>query len=229
MKRIFNLKVWTVCYVVCLCINTTVFAGERVINVKSYRLSLDEMTKIALKNNFDIQLTKYDTWIARTERQAARSIYDTIFEAQVEYRNDQQKRTSTILGTKTVDNDYNVGLSKKLPSGITLSVDLDNNRNFNNARFATSPLTHDSTLGVTVEQDLGRNFLGIQDRGDIKITLIDIQNTEFTTLDKIEKSIAAVQKAYWDLVLQTEKVKIEKEMDHHHQSHKQQRQALRSS
>lgn len=195
-----------------LLVDSIVFAGEKVTNVKSYRLSLDETTEIALKNNFDIQLTKYDTWIARAEKGIARSIYDTIFEAQVEYRDDQHKRTSTILGTKTVDNDYNVGLSKKLPTGTTISIDLDNNRNFNNATFSTSPLTHDSTFGVTVQQDLGKNFLGIQDRGDVKITLIDIENAEYTSLDKIERSIAKVQKAYWDLVLLTEKVEIEEEM-----------------
>jgi len=156
-----------VLFVLLLGVDSKVFAGEKAVNVKSYRLSLDETTEIALKNNFDIQLTKYDTWIARTERDVARSIYDTIFEAQVEYRDDQHKRTSTILGTKTVDNDYNVGLSKKLPMGTTVSVGLDNNRNFNNATFSTSPLTHDSTLGVTVQHDLGKNFLGIQDRGNV--------------------------------------------------------------
>ena len=193
-------------------IDLIAFAQSQDLKVSIYQLSLDETTEIALKNNFDIQLTKYDTWIARTEEGIARSIYDTIFQAQVEYRDDQQKRTSTILGTKTVDNDYNIGLSKKLPVGTTLSIDLDNNRNFNNATFATASLTHDSTLGVTVEQDLGKNFLGIQDRGNIKITLIDIENAEYTSLEKIEASIAQVQKAYWDLVLLVKKVGIEEDM-----------------
>lgn len=178
----------------------------------AYALTLEQTTQLALENNFDIQLTKYDTWIARTEKDVAESIYDTIFEAEVEYRNDQSKRTSTILGTKTVDNDYNVGLSKKLPTGTTISMDLTNNRNFNNATFAASPLTHDSALGFTVEQDLGKNIFGIQDRGDVKITLIDIENTQYTTLAKIEDSVAEVQKAYWDLVLQKERVKIEEGM-----------------
>ena len=50
---------------------------------KTYQLSLKEVTDVALLNNFDIQLTKYDAWIARTERDVARSIYDTIFEAEV--------------------------------------------------------------------------------------------------------------------------------------------------
>lgn len=187
-------------------------ADEVGAQVKTYKLSIEETTQMALVNNFDIQLAKYDTWIARTDKNVAESIYDTIFEAEVEYRNNQRKQTSTILGNKIIDNDYNVGLSKKLPTGTTISLDLENNRNFNNATFVSASLTHDSTFGVTIEQELGKNFFGIQDRGDVKITLIDIENTEYTTLDKIENSIAEVQKAYWGLILVIEKVKIEEEM-----------------
>jgi len=179
---------------------------------KTYQLSLEEATEAALLNNFDIQLTKYDTWIARTDKNVARSIYDTIFEAEVKYRNDQSKKASTLAGTKAIDNDYNVGISKKLPTGTTVSVDMANNRNWTDSAFSTSPLTHDSTLGMTIEQDLGKNFLGLQDRGDVKITLVDIENTEYTSLDKIEQTIAEVQKAYWDLILEIELVKIEEEM-----------------
>jgi len=179
VKKSYKFLLLAIVFILPSGLNSLVFAGDRVINIKSYQLSLDETTEIALKNNFDIQLAKFDTWIARTEEGVVRSIYDTIFDAQVEYRDDQHKRTSTILGTKTVDNDYNIGLSKKLPVGTTVSVDLDNNRNFNNATFSTASLTHDSTLGVTVGLDLGKNFLGIQDRGNVKITLTDIENAEY--------------------------------------------------
>ena len=187
-------------------------ANDKMDQATTVEFSLEEITRAALESNFDIQLTKYDVWIARTDENVARSIYDTIFEAEVEYRDNQRKQTSTIFGSKTVDNDYNIGLSKKLPSGTTVSVDLDNNRHFTNSTFTTSPLTHDSTLGVTVEQDIGKNLFGIQNRGDVKITLIDIENAEYTSFEKIENSIAEVQKAYWDLILQVENAKVEEAM-----------------
>ena len=50
------------------------------------------------------------------------------------------------------------------------------------------------------------------DQHQIKITRIDIENTEYTSLEKIENDLAQVQKAYWDLVLHREKVLIEKDM-----------------
>jgi outer membrane protein TolC len=180
--------------------------------LKVYRLSLNDATRMALVNSLDIQLIQYDARIARAGRQAAGSIYDTLLEAEVKYRDDQSKKTSTLFGSKTVDNDYNIGLSKKVPTGTTLSVDLENNRHFTNSVFTTAPLTHDSRLGLTVEQALGRNFLGVQDRGDVKIKLADIQNSQYTSLDKIEESVAEVQRTYWDLVLRVEKVNIEEAM-----------------
>ena len=179
---------------------------------KIYRLTLEEVTKLALENNFDIQLAKYDTWIKRTDQDVAESIYDTILSAEVKYEDDQRKKTSTISGNKTVNNDYNMSLSKKLPSGTTLDLDMTNNRKWTNSAFVTSSLTHESKLGMSLTQELGKNFLGIQDRGDVKISKIDIENTEYASLGKIEDKIAEVQKAYWDLVYQSEMLKIEEEM-----------------
>jgi outer membrane protein TolC len=179
---------------------------------ETFKFSLEEATALALKNNFDIQLARYDAWIARTDEGAAESIYDTIFNAEIEYQNNQRKQTSTIAGTRVLDNDYNVGLSRKLPTGTTLEVNAANNRHWSNAAFATSALTHDATAGLTVKQELGKNFFGVQDRGDIKITRLDIANSEYTSLEKIEESIASVQKAYWDLALEGERARIAEEM-----------------
>jgi len=63
-----------------------------------------------------------------------------------------------------------------------------------------------------VEQELGKNFFGIQDRSDIKITKIDIENSGYTSLESIEQTIAETQIAYWDLVLAIEHRNIEKSM-----------------
>ena len=207
-----NLMVWTITAVFCLFGQSVSIGEEGQVRPKAYQLSLEETTELALVNNFDIQLTKYDTWIARTDKKVAQSIYDTVLEAEIKYRNDQRKQSSTLAGTKALDNDYNLGVSKLLPTGTTVSVDMTNNRSWTDSTVASSALTHDSTLGVTIEQDLGKNFFGIRNRGDVKVTLVDIENTEYTTLDKIEQSIAEVQKAYWDLVLEIELVKIQEEM-----------------
>jgi len=179
---------------------------------KVYSFSVDEITRLALQNNFDIQLAQYDAQIAKTKQGVAESIYDTIFEVEVKYRDNQRGRTTTLGGTKNLENDYNLGLSKKLPSGTTLDLDMTNARDWSNSTFATINPSHDSALELTLFQDLGRNFFGIQDRGEVKITKLDIQNSQYTSLEKIETKVAEVQKAYWDLVLFLERVKVEERM-----------------
>lgn len=179
---------------------------------KIYDLSLRDTVELALANNLDIQLVKYDIWIARTHKDQSRAIYDLLIKADVDYRDDESQKASLIAGTETTENNYNFGFIQKLPTGTTVSTDLTNARTDTTSIFATSQLTHDSKAKVTVSQTLGRNFLGIQDRGAIKVTLKDIENTQFTSTEKIEALIANVEAAYWDLALAKERVRIEEGM-----------------
>ncbi|MFA5060612.1 MAG: TolC family protein [Candidatus Omnitrophota bacterium] len=181
---------------------------QEVLIRESYPLSLEEATQLALRNNFDVQLAKYDAKISRTNKQSSKSIYDTVIDAEIRYQNDQSKRTSTLMGTKVIDNDYNIGLSKKLPTGTTVGVDMNNNRNWSNSSFVTSSLSHDSSLAVSVKQALGKNFFGIEDRSNIKMTLKDVESAEYVSMEKIENAVIEVQKAYWDLVLEAERLGI---------------------
>lgn len=175
-------------------------------------LSLQEVSQLAIKNSYDIQLLKYDVWLTRSRKGLTESIYDTVLSGEIRYRNDQSKKTSTIFGDKTIDNDYNVGLTKKLPTGTTLSVDMENNRNASDSAFATSSVSHDSALGVSLTQSLGRNIFGQQDRGSVKITESEISQSQYTSLDRIEEFLASVQKVYWDLAAHIEKKVIEEQM-----------------
>ncbi len=177
-----------------------------------YTLLLNEVCQIALQNNFDIQLARYDAYIAQTKKKESDSLYDTIIDSQIQYHNNQRKQVSTILGSKVIDNDYHLGITKKLPTGTTVGVDMSNNRHWSNSAFISSNPSHDSSLTLNVKQELGKNFFGLEDRGDIKMTRLDIENTGFLSLDRIEAEMAAVEKAYWGLVLQNEKFKIAQEI-----------------
>lgn len=177
-----------------------------------YTLSLDEVSRLALVNSFEVQLAQYDADIASTKKGEVESIYDTILDAEVNYEKDKRQRTTTILGTETQENNYNLGISKKLSTGTIVDVDLKNARNATNSSFVTSSVTHESTLGFSVYQDLGKNFLGIQDRGEVKLANLDVTNSQYLSWDRIENHLAAVQKHYWQLVLAKELVTIEEGM-----------------
>ncbi len=204
--EVFNMKKIFVLILFMLLIAMPALAREKV------ELSLDEATRMAISQSFDIQMAKLDAQIAGTDELSAKSLYDLILSVEATYQKDKSKKTTTILGTQSQDNIYNIGLSQTLPTGTTVEIGWNNARSATNSSFATSSVTHESVYEAVLTQDLGRNLFGIQDRGDIKVRLIDIENAEYNSLDRIEALMVSVQKAYVDVVLHQEFVRIEEEM-----------------
>ncbi|MBU4304723.1 MAG: TolC family protein [Candidatus Omnitrophica bacterium] len=175
-------------------------------------LSLDDVSRLVLKNNPDIQMAKYDAYIRRTDLKDARSIFDTMLSLQAAYLNDRRKTSSTLLGTKSTTTDYSLGLEKKLPSGTTLGISADDSRDFSNSAFSSFPTGHEASVKFSLRQPLGNNFFGMIDRGRIKITRLDIENSDFQAIVRIEQALAQAQTAYWRLVLKQEELKTARAM-----------------
>lgn len=180
--------------------------------VKDVSLAIGEVAEIALKNNFDIQLVKYDAYIKRNDLLEKESIYDALVSGSLKVTDNQMKPASTISGTKSLNNKYELGVSKKLPTGTTLSTAISNERNWTNSAFVTTNPSHNAKAKVGIKQEIARNFFGLIDRANIKITKIDIENSDFTTLEKIEQYLSETQKAYWKLALKKEELDIQKAM-----------------
>ncbi|MFH1622397.1 MAG: TolC family protein [Candidatus Omnitrophota bacterium] len=175
-------------------------------------LSLGKVSELALENNLDIQITRFDAYIKRNDLYGAVSIFDTILSGSITYEDDQRKSTSSLAGSKSKTTGYEFDLEKKLPMGTTLGIGFDHTRNWSNSAYATTNPAHDSQASLFLTQEIGKNFFGLVDRNEVKITKLDIENSDYTSIDKIEQYLADVQKAYWKVVLNREKVKIREEM-----------------
>ena len=175
-------------------------------------LTLDKVSEMTLANNLDIQIAKYDAYIKRNDIYNAISIFDAILSGSVTYEDDQLKRTSSIGGSKSKSSDYNLGVLKKLNTGTTVEFDYDHSRDWSDSSFATLNPAHDAQASVALKQDIGKNFFGIIDRNDVAITRLEIENSDYSSIDKIEAYLADTQKAYWKFVLNREKVTIYEEM-----------------
>jgi len=189
-------------------LNFPLFAGDR----KKLDLTLEKVSELALLNNLDIQITKYDAYIKRNDIYSAISIFDIILNAGISYEDDRLQRTNTLVATKSKTTDYNLDLSKKLNTGTTVGVGFDHTRDWSDLTSSISNPSHDSQATVSVKQEVGKNFFGLIDRTDIQITKLDIENSDYTSLDKIESYLADAQEAYWNVVLNREKVKIREVM-----------------
>ncbi len=175
-------------------------------------LTIDSATELALTNSLDIQIAKYDAYRSRTKLKKAESIFDTFLNSEADYTDDKGKLASTISDIQTRTKSFSIGLEKTFPSGSTIALDAEDSRTSSNlSTIALSPY-YETSGSITLTQSVGKNFFGVSDRAGIKITKIDIENSEYSSLNDIENTIYDIQLAYWTLTLKEEVLKIRYEM-----------------
>ncbi|MBN2120678.1 MAG: TolC family protein [Candidatus Omnitrophica bacterium] len=178
----------------------------------SLELSLSRVSELALANNLDIQIAKFDAYISRYDLDRQESIFDTFVNMQAGYSDNQSRSSSAFLGSKSLENSYQLSLEKKFPSGTEVSVEGTHTRTWTDSDFTSVNPAVEGSAKVSLSQALGKNFFGLIDRLTIKITKLDIESTQWLSLESIEKALADTQKAYWQLVLKEEELKIKKDM-----------------
>jgi len=171
-------------------------------------LSLHEALSIAVINNFDVQLNLYDRWIKDTEIDKARSIYDTLLELTGDYEYDKSKKPTIILGKASHTGSAGAKLTKKLITGTDITIDWQNQRMSTDSVFTSINPYYESSLEMKFTQPLLKNFFGMNDWGEVRITKIDVYNFNLETLDRIEGNLADVEKAYWDVLLAKQLVEV---------------------
>jgi outer membrane protein TolC len=179
---------------------------------RAIELSLRDVTELALRNSLDIQIAQFDAYIERTSLEKAQSIFDTFFEAEASYRKDNNMPSTTFLGTETIEKSFSLGMEKRIPTGTILSIDASQTKNKTDNPFSVLNPYHEAILGFSITQSIGKNFFGLADRARVKISRLDIENSDYTSLDSIERTLYNVQKAYWNLVFKGEQLAIKKEM-----------------
>lgn len=186
------------------------WAGENTVQI--LRLTLDDALKIAIINNFDIQLAKYDRAISEADIDDVLSIYDTVLKLEAEYTHDELERTSVLTGRVSEDYEVGLNLSKKLITGTDVEIDYNFLRHRTDSSYVAINPSEESYVKFTFTQPLLKNILGINDWGDVKITKINVDNFRSETLDKIERALSEVEAAYWELLFKEQLVLIREDM-----------------
>ncbi|MFC1624250.1 TolC family protein [Candidatus Omnitrophota bacterium] len=176
-------------------------------------ISVIDVRLIAANNNLEIKLARLDSEIKGTDLGYKEAVFDTLLKWEIGYTDDQRKRSSSISGSKSVTNDYNVGFDKKLKAtGTDVEIDLTNKREWTDSSFVSSNPYHDSQIEISLTQPIAKNFFGLIDRGDIDVVKWEIKNAELDSYIKIEDAIILAEESYWKLVLAREDHGIKKEM-----------------
>jgi len=190
-----------------LCLaETRAFAGGTV------ELSLSDCVDIGLANNLDIKIAKIESMIAGQGVMLAESVFDTLLAGSASYADNQLARANTFTGTKSLQSEYVAGLTKTLPTGTELSIDYSDVRDWSDSVFSVNNPTHTAELSFSGRQPILKNFFGLIDRSKVKIAQIDFEIADIKALDRIENSIADIEKGYWNLVHDYQDVALRKRL-----------------
>jgi outer membrane protein TolC len=175
-------------------------------------LSIEDVNRLAIDQNLDIKLAKIDAEYAKENIKSAKSVFDILLEAGSSYTDDELASTSAYLGDKSLEAEYNFGISKKLPTGTTIEADLVHSRDYSDSEMVTVNPAHESSLQLTLRQPVGKNFFGLEDRGKVKIATLNYEQINLESLDRIETALANCQMAYWNLVYTYKAMELNNDM-----------------
>lgn len=188
----------------------SVFGEEAV--MKESLLSLSDCLNFSLDHNLDIKIAKIESRLKGQDVLIAESIFDAAIDGKISYTQDERSSSNTIAGTRILTNDYELGLTKMLPTGTEIEVDLSDQRHWTDSTFVTNNPTHTAELSFTVTQPVLKNFFGYVDQKIVKLSQVEAEQAGLTALNRIEQSVADVEKAYWQLVFAYQDVVLRKEL-----------------
>ena len=175
-------------------------------------LSLQEALEMALLNNFDVQLARYDRMINHTDLNDSMSTYDTVLRLAGDYTSENLQTATALASGPTHDGDLSASLAKQLRTGTELELEYGIGRHSSGSSFITTNPYYETYVKGTLVQPLLKNIWGNNDWRDVLVTRIDVDMYDSEVIDTIESSLVDVEKAYWGLVISHETVKVTEEL-----------------
>lgn len=171
-------------------------------------LSIEEVILLTLANNRDLQVQQLNPIITGTFERIERGVYDPELFTEYEYAEVTSTETSRATGEQfavdATDVTVSGGLRQELPSGTSLEVTVDQERDQSNR----APDQRTARLGLSVTQSLLRGF-------GPAVNLVSIRQAELDRLASVyqlrgftESLVAETEIAYWNYVLAREEISI---------------------
>ncbi|HSC28047.1 MAG TPA: TolC family protein [Vicinamibacterales bacterium] len=184
--------------------------GEQVV-----RVSRDEAVRLAVENNPNLAVSRYDPALSQTDVAAAQGVFVPTVHTDLLRNNQEQPATNLFAGQQGIETNVwsaGVGVDQFLPwGGASYSVGWDSSRTTTNSLITSFDPSLGSTLRFAFTQPLLRDFKidTARARLDIARRNVDIADTGFRET-RIDVSTNAEQ-AYWALVAALALVEVQQQ------------------
>jgi outer membrane protein len=170
------------------------------------RISLRDLTKLALQNNLDIAISDTNEEIFQQKVLQAHGPYDPAISVTLGTQSNKRPNTNlTNQSTqgnfnKTTYASWNFQFTQNIPTGAGIVGSYNSSRSDTNQQFALFSPQYSTSLSLQLTQPLNRNRRIDQTRGTIRLANLDTKINDSQFRQTVTSTIATIQGMYWDLV-----------------------------
>ena len=193
-------------------------AGPRAATGAERPLSLDEAIGFALEKNEGIVISRESAASAAAAVSGARGVYNPVFDLSGGWRRAKVPVNSAFAGAPAGEGapttegvEAMAALSQYLPTGGVLSVHATSSRGTTNGTFDLLSPAYQTRVGVELRQPLLRNLFVDPARLSIKVANADRRRSDAELKVEIIETVAAVERAYWNLAAARAQVTVREE------------------
>lgn len=181
-------------------------------------LSLDDAVARALEKNDDLIVEREALASAEEAVEGARGAYDPLLGIDAGWRRASEAVSSAFSGAPpgelapTVESaGAGASLSRLLPSGGVVSLSADTARRTSDSAFEVLSPAYDNRVGVELRQPLLRGRAVDPARLGIRVAAADRDRAAASLVRQVQETVAAVERAYWNLVAVRREVDVRRE------------------
>jgi outer membrane protein TolC len=181
------------------------------------RISLKDLTKLALQNNLDIAISDTNEEMYRQRVIGSYGRYDPALNVGFGVTSSQSPNTrldNAARGSNFNQFDryyWNFSFLQNIPTGGNLQVDWNSGRANTNQSFALFNPQYNASFLIRATQPLWRNRRTDEIRSNIKLVNLDLKINDSQFKQKVTDTIAQIQGLYWDLVAAIRDYEIKRE------------------
>lgn len=187
---------------------------SQLIRAGNLYLSLNDAIALALENNINIEVQRYQYEIADTQVMNAQgSLYDSTFTGNLNWNHSANIQTNSVnAGGQAINvNDSqqrNFGIQQNLPTGGNVTLNFNNQQSESNNRNQIFVPSYQSSVALQGTQPLLQGFGLAFNRRNITIANNNqrLANPQF--LQQVNNTLNTVVQAYWNLVTSKQNVDV---------------------
>jgi outer membrane protein len=169
------------------------------------RISLRDLTKLALQNNLDIAISETNESVVQQKIIQAAGYYDPTLNVTLQTSRTKSANTNITNRSATGFNQrdsalWNASMTQYIPTGGGFTVTLNSNRSDTNQLATLFTPQFQGSTSVSFTQPLWRNRRIDSARSSLKLINLDLKTNDSKFKQGVSSTIAAIQALYWDLV-----------------------------